>query len=276
MKLLWIGMLAACSAAGSEAPSTIDAASSDAQTIDGPAAMFAPLEVLTINLKTPLPSDDTLDQRTAMVAALIAAEQPDVIALQEVTRSASLANRAEVLAAMTGYAWTWRPTHQLVIGEEGIAIMTRGQITWQADAELPHTEFGALHRAILGARITVGDRSVELFATHLTVAGSTDDRADQIAAARAFVDVHHQVGVPAYFAGDLNAEPAEITPQLAPFVDAAAAAGPTHPSDGPDRRIDYIFALPGSGTPTSCATVLANATNGVRASDHLGVLCRFE
>src|SRR5687768_6704860 len=135
MKWLVVLMIA-CSAAGSEAPSIDAPTGGDGSQIDAPPQMFAPVKVLTMNLKTPLPSDSTVDQRTALVAALIAAEQPDVIALQEVTKSSSLANRAEALAAATGYVWKWKQTHQLIVGEEGIAIMTRGQITWHADDDL--------------------------------------------------------------------------------------------------------------------------------------------
>src|SRR5688572_16018347 len=93
-------LCAACSAAGgTDQPDATSGTDAVAQ-IDAPPVMAAPIKVLTVNLKTPLPSDSTVDQRTAIVAQLIMAEQPDVIALQEVTKSASLSNRAEVLAGM--------------------------------------------------------------------------------------------------------------------------------------------------------------------------------
>jgi endonuclease/exonuclease/phosphatase family metal-dependent hydrolase len=57
---------------------------------------------------------------------------------------------------------------------------------------------------------------------------------------------------------------------------AETSDGFTIPSDGPDRRIDYIYAFPGSGTATDCKTVLEQPSNGLRASDHLGVICAFE
>jgi endonuclease/exonuclease/phosphatase family metal-dependent hydrolase len=262
----------------------------DGGTGDGSTA--TPIRVLTINLKTALPSDAQADQRTAMVAALIEAEQPDVIALQEITQSGSMTNRAELLGQMTGYAWEWRQTHSLFIGEEGIGVMTRGQITWHDDTELSHTEFaGALHRAVIGARVNVAGRTIELFATHLTVAGSTTDRADQAIEALTFARAHHAVGIPAFFAGDLNAEPDEFAMKMlrgedthdgvtGDLIDAWSQAetsdGFTIPSDGPDRRIDYIYAFPGSGTATDCKTVLEQPSNGLRASDHLGVICAFE
>jgi endonuclease/exonuclease/phosphatase family metal-dependent hydrolase len=255
------------------------------------AATGRTITVLTMNLKTALPSDATAAQRTQLVVDLIAAEQPDVIALQEITESSSLVNRAEALGTATGYAWKWRKTHQLGIGNEGIGIMTRGQVTWTGDDDLPHTELAVLHRAVIGARVLVDGHPIELFATHLTVAGSTDDRADQATTALAFARANHTAGTPAFFAGDLNATAGELALRVlrgdashdgitGDLVDAWTAAmgsdpGFTIPSDAPDRRIDYIFAFPGSGTAQTCARVLTQAVAGVHASDHLGVLCRF-
>jgi endonuclease/exonuclease/phosphatase family metal-dependent hydrolase len=268
-----------------------DVATADAPVVDdAPVPATGSIRVLTVNLKTALPSDSTADQRTALVAALIDAEQPDVVALQEITQSSSMANRGEVIASATGYALAWRETHQLGIGQEGIGILTRGTIAWHDDKDLPHTELAVLNRAVIGARVTVEGRSIELFATHLTVAGNVTDRADQATEALRFARENHQMGVPAFFAGDLNAKPDELAMKVlrgeaahdgvtGDLVDAWAAAetgdGFTIPSDGPDRRIDYIYAFPGSGSATGCKTVLQQPSGGLRASDHLGVLCSF-
>lgn len=294
MKRLVVLLLVGCGSAAADRPDADAPSGSDAGGFDGAgdSAPSKPVRVLTINLKTALPSDSSADQRAQMVAALIEAEQPDVIALQEITQSSSMMNRAELLAQMTSYAWAWKQTHELFVGQEGIGVMTRGQITWHDDADLPHTEFaGALHRAVIGARVMVEGRAIELFATHLTVAGSTEDRADQATEALSFARAHHQTGIPAFFAGDLNAEPDEFAMKMlrgetthdgviGDLVDGWTQGGSgdgfTIPSDAPDRRIDYIYAFPDSGTATACQTVLATPSGGVRASDHLGVLCTFD
>lgn len=269
-----------------------DAAVGDGGGADAVAADAAPrtIDVLTINLKTPFPSDTTFGMRTQLVADLILAEQPDVVALQEVTESGSMTNRGEALAQLTGYAFAWHQTHDFVVSKEGIGILARGTITWHGGHDLPHTEFGLLHRAVLGARVMTEGGPIELYATHLTVAGSTTDRADQAAEALAFARAQHTPGVPAYLAGDLNATPDELAMLVlrgeashdgttGDLVDAWPQAmttpGYTIPSDAPERRIDYIYALPDGGTATTCATVLAQPVDGIRASDHLGVLCRF-
>ena len=298
MTRLWVlvVVVAGCSTASrSDEGTDASVGRADAGLVgDSPSTGTRTIKVLTMNLKTALPSDSTFAQRTQLVASLITTEQPDLVALQEVTETSSMQNRGEALAAMTGYSFRFKKTHELLVGNEGIGILARGQITWSGNADLPHTELGLLHRAVLGARVTLpGDTMpsvVELYATHFTVAGSTDDRADQAATALEFARSNHQAGVPAFFAGDLNAEPSELAMKMlrgaasydgvtGDLVDAWPTGGTgngfTIPSDAPDRRIDYIYALPQSMTPSSCKTVLVDQIGGVYASDHLGVLCSF-
>lgn len=65
------------------------------------------------------------------------------------------------------------------------------------------------------------------------------------------------------------------------LVDAGRAThasdpGFTHPAEAPDERIDYVYVVPGTvraGSPRSCTVVLGTPTSGIRASDHLGVMC---
>src|SRR5690606_1484319 len=118
----------------------------------------------------------------------------------------------------------------------------------------------------------------------------TTDRADQAVEALAFARAQHEPGVPAYLAGDLNAPPDELAMRVLrgeashegttgdltdAWLQATTTPGYTIPSDAPERRIDYIYAFPDAGTATTCATVLAQPVDGIRASDHLGVLCQF-
>lgn len=57
------------------------------------------------------------------------------------------------------------------------------------------------------------------------------------------------------------------------LVDAwTTGPGFTIPSDAPDRRTDYVYLVAGL-TAHACSTVLGELVGGVRASDHLGVLC---
>ena len=62
-------------------------------------------------------------------------------------------------------------------------------------------------------------------------------------------------------------------PSICSWPAVSTDDGFTIPSDGPDRRIDYIYTQ--GATPIGCEIVLRDPQNGVRASDHLGVLCTF-
>src|SRR5689334_22489162 len=124
---MWLAMVVGCSSA-SHSNDDVDAPGLDAvdavmATHDAPTHVVT---VMTMNLRTALPSDATVDQRTALVAQLIETEHPDVVALQEITESLTMMNRGQALADATGYAWTWKLTHQLIVGNEGIGILTRG------------------------------------------------------------------------------------------------------------------------------------------------------
>jgi endonuclease/exonuclease/phosphatase family metal-dependent hydrolase len=54
--------------------------------------------------------------------------------------------------------------------------------------------------------------------------------------------------------------------------------GPTTPAESPTHRIDYIYdASPTHRTtPRTCRRVLTDPVDGIRASDHVGVLCTFD
>ena len=62
-------------------------------------------------------------------------------------------------------------------------------------------------------------------------------------------------------------------------VNTPGDPGYTIPSDGPDRRINYVYILPGSVAPLptidACERVFTVPMGGVYASDHIGVRCTF-
>jgi endonuclease/exonuclease/phosphatase family metal-dependent hydrolase len=71
------------------------------------------------------------DRRLEVVARALEAEQPDVVALQEVSQSWLLQrpNRAEVLAQRLGFAWRYRATNGFPkVWEEGLAVLARRAI----------------------------------------------------------------------------------------------------------------------------------------------------
>src|SRR5215475_3080138 len=73
------------------------------------------------------------DNRTRLevVVRTLEAEQPDVMALQEVSESwlMNRSNRAKVLAERLGFVWTYRATNGIPkIWEEGLAVLARRSI----------------------------------------------------------------------------------------------------------------------------------------------------
>jgi endonuclease/exonuclease/phosphatase family metal-dependent hydrolase len=263
-----------------------------APTDTGPAAPG--LTVLTLNIQTPLLNASDTATRTRMVADLITARQPDLVAFQEVTESALSENRAEQIAEMTGYEHRWKHTHQYQVIDEGIAILSRWPILWSGYVKLPHPElWGLMNRYVLAVRVDAPDGEFQLFCTHLGVLTSSEDGADQVVAALAFIDANPSP-MPGFLAGDMNAEPDTLAMRVVrgdashdgvsgdlddAWVAANGdAAGFTSTAQDPKRRIDYIYVVPGTqrtARTRSCEVVLTQPDHGTWASDHLGVLCRF-
>ncbi len=254
------------------------------------------ITVLTMNLQNPIWNLLNVDDRTQIVADLILDKQPDFVAMQEAAQLLLVQNRAEVLAEMTGYEYVWKKTHEIpLVFEEGIAIMTRLPIEWSDREWLPHPEIlGLFERSILGVRVSTELGEIYFYCSHMTTSNNSTEKADQALDAWLFMKSHlsERTG---FFAGDLNAEPDSLAMRFlrgeaqhdgyeGDLFDEWIETNPsdpgyTYPSDNPDRRIDYIYLVPGSrelALPLDCERVLAEPVGGVWASDHIGVLCSFD
>ncbi len=252
------------------------------------------LTLWTLNLlnpSNPLSSSADVNVRTQLVIDAINAEQPDLIAFQEVVSSASVPNRAEFIANATGYEWAWQMEYSAVIYDEGIAVLSKWPIVDTASVELPHKDLVLVTRFALGARVTTPAGPVGFYSTHMTVGGSEEQSADQAAKAYEFI-TQRSGTTPAFFAGDLNAEPE--TPSMrflrgetdhggvtGNFVDLWLATNPddvgyTIDAEDPNKRIDYIYASGSTSavvTPDQCHLIFDAPVSGVYASDHIGVSC---
>jgi len=264
----------------------------DAPADTGDPATFT---VLTINLKHPLTGMDDALARLQIVADAIDARQPDLVALQEVIRDGEEPSFAEQLGTMTGYHWVWDYAYSVpFLFDEGIGALSRWPIVWSDSDTLPHQDLVMFTRRILGIRADAPGGELQLFCSHMTTDSDETVKADQALAALTFMR-DHPPARPGWFAGDLNAEPdtlamrflrgeAEHEGQTGDLRDAWAEANPdqpgyTIPAEAPDRRIDYIYLVPGTGQETaavtSCEIMFAEPVDGRYASDHLGVLCSF-
>jgi endonuclease/exonuclease/phosphatase family metal-dependent hydrolase len=290
----------ACSGSSDPEPATGGAADGapveEADALGPDAARGEPLSlrVLVFNVLHDFPELRDIDARTAMVARFIDDEQPDVALLQEISQTPLMQNRVEALAEATGYEARWVAAAGVAgVFEEGPAILSRWPITASEEAGLPHAQVGGLAaRAILGAAIATPGGEVHVFSTHLDDSDSDPQIiVDQTLAIHDFV-VERASGRGALLGGVLNSTPAEdvmrflrgeielVGRAAASWTDAWLAANPadpglTSPSDAPAQRIDYLYLVPvpAPAAVESCALALAEPEDGIRPSDHIGVLC---
>ncbi len=261
----------------------------------GGSSSAATIRVMTINVWNAYFNNADVDQRTQMVADAITAFKPDFVAMQEVVQSSSIQNRAEVIAQATGYEWDYEQSYEVpFLYQEGIALLSRWPIAWRDFVELPHKDLaGQVTRLVLAAGILTPHGEVNVFATHMIVDPDQVMKADQALAAWLFMSVFPSER-PGFFAGDLNADPDTLAMQFlrgeashqaetGDLIDAWSTVNPgedgfTIPSDGPDRRIDYVYVVPGTAplpTVDACQLVFDTPEQGVYASDHIGVMCDF-
>lgn len=249
----------------------------------------ADLRVLTLNLQT-FAANPAVEVRTEMVIKYLRSEMPDLVALQEAAQSSEVENRAEAIAAAAGYEYVWTSAdmNEPQDYRGGTAVLSRWPITQEEIVDLPFlgVEGEYQSRAILiTADTPVGN--VKMVGVHVTTIEAEDLKARQtIAGAELLVGALGQM--PGFYAGDFNAEPnapsiLQLNDAESGFVDAWVAANPdapgySYPSSGPDRRIDYIFTTAGTekrARVKSCTLFGDESTDGIRVSDHLGILCDF-
>lgn len=224
--------------------------------------------VLTWNIQGAKPTD------LARVAEVIAAESPDVVALQEARRpqAAELADRLAMSSVWNEKHHPWRPFFPRKA--EGAALLS------------PHTLSDTNHAAVSDARSTRNYRhrivqwglveradgsAYRVFNLHLSPHDMHEQRRKEAARisaiARSLTD-----SPPSIIAGDLNDQGSPEMITLLPGIEAIAPP-PTNPSDAPTDCIDHVLVPPAA----SAVSVSVPAGNLVWAelSDHLPLTVRF-
>ena len=206
------------------------------------------------------------------IARTIAAQDPDVVTLQEVERGWVFGGGTDVatwLAHRLGMTVAFAPAADRQFGN---AVLARSALTDVAVHPLPYGA-GPQARSALSATLTTADgTAVRITSVHLQHrAENTPTRLDQLAE---LVDAEPVTG-PSVLAGDLNATPG--SPELALLAEAGwtsaidEAGDPdarTSPSTHPAQRIDWVL---GQGVTFEEADVPTRP----RQSDHLPVVARF-
>ena len=215
------------------------------------------------------------------LAAVIAAEKPDLVALQEVdvgVKRSGRVHQARRLGKLTGMAVRYGPTQHYEGGLYGNAVLTKLPILDVAIHPLPYTEptdelvtypRGAIAVTVHGP----DDKPLRFISTHF----QHNVPEDRVAEAKAINSLFAGDAdkTPTILAGDMNSlpdsEPMQVL--LKCWTNAIDdPPSPTAPSKAPRSRIDYILYRPASHFRLSCTKVIEEPM----ASDHCPVFAIFE
>ena len=229
---------------------------------DAPPRREGPLRVLSLNMLHGFPRFEHLDDRLDLIAAEIRRLDPDIVCLQEVPWHWGLA--AQELAEGVGLNHLYMRANGnrwAILFEEGEAILSRYPLRDAVATGLAPRAGFFEHRVALQATAVTPWGDLRVISTHLTH-GDPAANEGQSASLMAFVQAGSTPVLPAIVAGDLNARPdsPQIQALLAgDWIDTFRAAHPgdpgatcctddlTDPDQALDRRIDYIFLVPGDG-----------------------------
>ncbi len=276
---------AASSAAASSATASSESALAGCHPLPG---LEVPLRVMTYNIHAGAGEDNVFD--LSRTAAMIAAQHPDVVGLQEVdvhwdTRS-DFVDEARDLADRLHMRAFFGPIYDLPgtnpgdpRRQYGVAILSRYPIWYARNYEITRLSTQDPNPTpqpapgFPGVLLNVRGALVQVYDTHLDYRADPAVREAQVADMLAILHAHPGQKL---LLGDFNAEPdaAELAPLWGPLVDVLAevpgAAKPTYPAITPVKRIDYVTVSPGIRI---CGGYVPETTvGGTQASDHRPVV----
>jgi endonuclease/exonuclease/phosphatase family metal-dependent hydrolase len=229
-----------------------------------------PVRIMAYNLHNGFNTDGRLDMEA--LARMIESSQPDIVALQEVSRGWLISGRLDMLNWLSRrleMPFVWGPTADPFWGN---AILSRYPIIDGTNHELPSPNL-PLERGFTRALIDLdGPGNLQVIATHFhhTKEGS-DIRQLQT---QSILDFWYGVANTVIL-GDFNAQPDDPEIQImqqAGLIDAMAGIDSppdTFPSYNPSARIDYIWVSPD-------LEVIEVQVPSSNASDHLPVVATID
>jgi endonuclease/exonuclease/phosphatase family metal-dependent hydrolase len=288
--LVALGLLSLLFACGSGSTSASSTAPSHVASAAPPAGTF---KVMTFNIQHGLNNDGAYDLKWA--AQTIAAINPDIVGVQELTRNHPSyhcqdqpAIIAQQLSAATGRSWSyiykqeWTTT---VLDCRGDTPETEG-IGFFAPAPIAEAGSVALWNGRLGLKTTLGAaRGLPVIVTHLQSGLLPENSSDRIKQLGSLLPWTSSQGSPRVLVCDCNANPTTQEYQQLhamyhdAWTDAVAAGTAKGRMDGithKSSRIDYVFFDPGSTLQlVSMENVETPALIGVEASDHRPQVATF-
>lgn len=230
------------------------------------------LTVMTYNIHLGRDLDGVLD--LDRIADVIRAQNPDLVALQEVGRHwsaesdfrdqpAELERRLGMTSVYAANLDRDPPRPGAPRRQYGIAVLTPWPVVGSEHVLLPRASGESEQRGLLVVDVDVDGAPFRLLNAHLAV--SAEDRRLQVQTILAEAD---KATVPHALAGDLNAGPEapELAPLFERFRDAWTVAGEgsgyTFPANRPTARIDFVLVSPE-------ADVTSARVPALPGSDHL-------
>ena len=242
------------------------------------------LRLMTYNVHRCVGTDRRLD--VERVAEVIAAEKPDVVALQELdvrrarTKGVDQAHRLAELLKMTSHFHPAMTVEEELYGDAILTALPEKKV--KADGLPLYTRIPGLEpRGALWVTVDVGGTPVQIINTHLGLIPQEQKRQAVALLGEQWM-AHEAWKAPGILLGDFNATPYSATYRLlrAALRDAQTPTATwrqtptaTFPSNFPFMRIDHVFLTKGLETVgvSSPYGALARA-----ASDHLPLVVDLE
>ena len=230
------------------------------------AGQSSTLRILAYNVRHGSGMDDVVDLTRA--ARVISAQQPDVVALQEIdnrtTRTGGV-DQAQRLGELTGMHAAFGAFMDYAGGEYGMALLAKSPFSRVTNHRLPD---GDEPRSALAARIQLGDSGPEVVIVGIHLYRTAEER---LAQAQRIVDIFENEQAPVILIGDFNSTPDSPVIALLSETWTIPDKGTDHltfSSRDPRREIDYIMYRPSD----RFEVVTLDVIDEPLASDHRPVL----
>jgi len=202
------------------------------------------LTVLSYNIHHGEGMDARLDLKR--IAEVITAEEPDIVALQEVDQRTARTGRIDqpaVLGRLTGMEVHFGANIEIFGGEYGNALLIKPDVVAFTNHKLPSFYEGE-QRGLIDATLRLENGAqVRVLATHLDHRPNDEERLASVEMINGLVADEER---PALLLGDLNARPDSRVMErlLQEWTAPNAEPLPTFPANDPIRQIDYILIRP--------------------------------
>lgn len=202
------------------------------------------------------------------IAQAIEDAQPQIVALQEVPRGWVVNGSVDALSWLAQRLRMHAAWGSAADANWGNAILSRYPIVDVVNRPMPNNDDLLFHRAYMIAVIDLGDRQVQVVATHLHhIERESRHRIPQVRELLEQIDWTR----PTILLGDLNAQPHHEEIRLLTSAGLMTVQPPvaTYPAHRPRRQIDYVL------TTVHFAVIDVHAPP-TTASDHLPLVATLE